>query len=79
MVGAFRGGEPGAGRLVTLLAVLAMVVGLLILAFGSQARVETFGGQFVRDGFATYLKVLVLVGAAVCLGMSTDFLEREGI
>ena len=79
MVGAFRGREPEAGRLVTPLAVMAIVIGLFLLIFGSHARVETFGGQFVTDGFAVYFKVLVLVGAAVCLSMSSDFLRREGI
>jgi NADH-quinone oxidoreductase subunit N len=79
MVGAFRGREPEAGRLVTPLAVMAMVIGLFLLSFGSQARAVTFGGQFVTDGFAVYLKVLILIGAAVCLSMSTDFLQQEGI
>jgi NADH-quinone oxidoreductase subunit N len=79
MVGAFRGREPEAARLVTPLAVMAMVIGLFLLSFGSQARVSTFGGQFVTDGFAVYLKVLVLIGAAVCLSMSTDYLQNEGI
>ncbi len=79
MVGAFRGREPEAARLVTPLAVMAMVVGLFILTFGSHARAYTFGGQFVTGSFAVYLKVLVLLGAAVCLGMSSDFLQREGI
>jgi NADH-quinone oxidoreductase subunit N len=79
MVGAFRGREPEAARLVTPLAVMAMVIGLFLLSFGSQARASTFGGQFVTDGFAVYLKVLVLIGAAVCLSMSTDYLQNEGI
>jgi NADH-quinone oxidoreductase subunit N len=79
MVGAFRGREPEAARLVTPLTVMAMVIGLFLLSFGSQARGSTFGGQFVTDGFAVYLKVLVLIGAAVCLSMSTDYLQNEGI
>jgi NADH-quinone oxidoreductase subunit N len=79
MVGAFRGREPEASRLVTPLAVMAMVVGLFLLIVGAKGRALTFGGQFVMDGFAVYLKVLVLVGAALCLIMSSDFFEREGI
>ena len=79
MAGAFRGREPEASRLVTLLTVMAMVIGLFLLSFGNHARALTFGGEFVTDGFAVYLKVLVLVGAAVCLSMSSDFLRQEGI
>jgi NADH-quinone oxidoreductase subunit N len=79
MVGVFRGAEPAAARLVTPLAVMALVIGLFVLVVGSHARAETFGGQFVTDGFAVYLKVLVLAGAAACLIMSSDFLHQEGI
>ena len=79
MVGAFRGQEPEAARLVTPLAVMAMVVGIFLLVVGSQARAETFGGEFVTDGFAVYFKVLILVGAALCLVLSSDYLHQEGI
>jgi NADH-quinone oxidoreductase subunit N len=79
MVGAFRGAEPEAARLVTPLAVMAMVVGIFLLVVGSQARAETFGGEFVTDGFAVYFKVLILVGAALCLVLSSDYLHHEGI
>ncbi len=80
MVGAFRDREPGGDRLMTLAAVIVLMVGLVfLLSFTGQARIVTFGGQFVTDGFAVYFKVLVLVGAAVCLSMSSDFLQQEGI
>jgi NADH-quinone oxidoreductase subunit N len=79
MVGAFRGEEPEASRLVTPLAVMALVVGLFLLFLADDGRALTFGGQFVSDGFAIYLKVLILLGAAACLIMSPDFLHRQGI
>jgi NADH-quinone oxidoreductase subunit N len=79
MVGAFRGREPQAARLVMPLTVMAMVVGIFLLVIGSEARAETFGGQFVMDGFGVYFKVLILAGAALCLIMSPDFLHQEGI
>ena len=79
MVGAFRGREPGGDRVMTLAAVIVLMVGLVfLLSFTSQARTATFGGQFVTDRFAVYFKVLVLVGAAVCLSMSSDFLRAGG-
>jgi NADH-quinone oxidoreductase subunit N len=79
MVGAFRGEEPGASRLVSPLVVMALVIGMFLLLTGDRARALTFAGQFVNDGFAVYLKVLVLLGAALCLIMTPTFLHQEGI
>ncbi|MGH6943219.1 MAG: NADH-quinone oxidoreductase subunit NuoN [Geminicoccaceae bacterium] len=79
MVGAFRGEEPGASRLVTPLAVMALVVGLFLLVTGVKAHALTFGGHFITDGFAVFLKVMVLLGAALCLIMTPTFFRHEGI
>jgi NADH-quinone oxidoreductase subunit N len=79
MVGAFRGPEPGASRLVTPLAVMALVVGLFLLIVDDAGPAVTFGGQFVTDGFAVYLKVLVLIGAAAVLIMTPGFFHHEGM
>lgn len=37
----------------------------------------TFGGMFINDTFAAFMKVLVLIGAAASIFMSTHFLERQ--
>jgi NADH-quinone oxidoreductase subunit N len=79
MVGAFRGREPDASRLVMPLAVMALVIGLFLLVVGDSDRAETFGGQFVTDGFAVYLKVLIVIGAGLCLIMTPGFFRQEGI
>ena len=79
MVGAFRGREPGASRLVTPLCVAALLIGILLLAAFNDGEAYTFGGQFVTDDFALYMKVLILLGAALCLIMSPGFLRDEGI
>jgi NADH-quinone oxidoreductase subunit N len=79
MVGAFRGREPGASRLVTPLCVAALLIGILLLAAFNDGEAYTFGGQFVTDDFALYMKVLILLGAALCLVMSPGFLRDEGI
>jgi NADH-quinone oxidoreductase subunit N len=79
MVGAFRGEEPGASRLVSPLVVMALVIGIFLLLTGDKARALTFADQFVSDGFAVYLKVLVLLGAVLCLIMTPTFLQHEGI
>jgi NADH-quinone oxidoreductase subunit N len=79
MVGAFRGREPDASHLVTPLCIMALVVGIFLLIAGDQGPAGAFGGQFVNDGFAVYLKVLTLVGAVLCLIMSPPFLRGEGV
>jgi NADH-quinone oxidoreductase subunit N len=78
MVGAFRGREPDASHLVTPLCVMALVVGIFLLLAGDKATAAAFDGQFVNDRFAVYLKVLTLLGAAVCVVMSPPFLRGEG-
>ena len=76
LIGVFRG--DGATRMVSWLAVLAFVVtALLVLSHAGSARVVTFGGSFVVDGFATFMKVLVLAGSALALIMAQSFIERE--
>jgi NADH-quinone oxidoreductase subunit N len=78
MVGAFRG--DGATRLVSWLAVLVLVVaGYLVVQASGQGRVVGLGGLFVTDGFAVFVKVLILIGAIAAIVLSVDYLEREKI
>ena len=77
MLGVTRG--EGSTRSLSWLAVLTLLVaGVLLSSFG-DARVLTFGGQFVIDAFARFMKWLVLIGAALTIIMSLAFNEREGI
>ena len=79
MVGAFLGSEPRASRVVTPLCVAALLIGIVLLAALDTGEAFTFSGHFVTDTFAVYLKVLILLGAALCLIMSPGFLRDEGI
>ena len=79
MVGAFRGREPDASRVVTPVCVAALLIGMFLVAAFDQGEATTFAGHFVTDRFAVYLKVLTLLGAALCLIMSPEFLREEGI
>src|SRR6201988_2286633 len=73
MVGAYRGQSTTA--LVTGLAVCLLVLtGVLELTLPAGKHV-TFGGSFIVDDFARYLKVLALIGSAVTLILSTEFLS----
>jgi NADH-quinone oxidoreductase subunit N len=72
MLGAYRG--QGTTKLVTGLAVvLLVVVGILELALPA-GKLTTFGGSFIVDDFARFLKILALIGSVVTLLLSTEFL-----
>src|SRR5882762_6864482 len=73
MLGAYRG--EGTTRLVTTLAVcLLAVTGALELMLPA-GKLLTFDGSFIVDDFARFLKILALIGSAVTLILSTEFLS----
>ena len=73
MLGAYRG--PQTARLVSWLAVLLLVVvGALEVVGLPAGKLVTFGGSFIVDDFARFLKVLALVGSAVTLILSMEIL-----
>jgi len=76
MVGVFRRSE--ATRLVLMLSLVVFLVAMAILVL-SPASVsgEAFGGLFVSDGFAGFMKALVLLGALVTMAMSLRYIEQE--
>src|ERR1700754_4794927 len=73
MIGAYRGQQTTA--LVTGLAVcLLVVVGVLELTLPA-GKLTTFGGSFIVDDFARFLKILALIGSAATLILSSEFLS----
>src|SRR6201995_2941755 len=74
MVGAYRG--QGTTRLVTGLAVcLLVLVGILELTL-PPGKLVTFGGSFIVDDFARFLKILALIGSGATLILSTEYLSQ---
>ncbi len=78
MVGVFTS-EKRAYRTVATFSIITLVVAMLLVVFQGSERTLAFNGLFVVDGFAVYMKVLVLVGSAVTLIMSDRFLRQEGM
>ena len=73
MLGAYRG--QGTTALVTGLAVCLLVaVGVLELMLPS-GKLVTFGGSFIVDDFARFLKIVALVGSVATLILSREFLS----
>src|SRR5262249_46531780 len=51
--------------------------GGLFVAFMSVGRLTAFGGSFIVDEFARFLKILALLGSAAAIVMSLDYAKRQ--
>jgi NADH-quinone oxidoreductase subunit N len=73
MLGAYRG--QGTTALVTGLAVCLLVLtGVLELTLPA-GKLTTFGGSFIVDDFARFLKIVALIGSVATLVLSREFLS----
>ena len=68
-----------AERTVTKLTLVAMAAALGLVLFLGGGTATAFGGMFVTDGFAVFMKVLVLLGSLLAVLMSREYLAQEGI
>jgi NADH-quinone oxidoreductase subunit N len=75
MLGVFRSEQPG-GNLTWVSVALIVVVALIVALLPSE-RLVTFGGSFVLDGFARFMKLLALTGSAASLVMLSSYLDVE--
>jgi len=75
MVGVFRGNESTRSILMLASTGLAVIFAVLVLRPGTGGG--AFGGLFVADGFALFMKALVLIGSTVAMIMSLRYFERE--
>jgi len=77
LFGSFRGERSAA--LVTIGSLALLFVAFVAVLLLPTSRTVTMGGSFIVDGFAKYMKLLVLLGSAATIALSTDYLRREGI
>jgi NADH-quinone oxidoreductase subunit N len=75
MLGAFRG--PQTTQLVTGLAVALLVVTGALIFWLPAGKLTTFGGSFIVDDFARFLKVLALIGSGTALILSRGYLAEQ--
>ncbi|HTV28985.1 MAG TPA: NADH-quinone oxidoreductase subunit NuoN [Xanthobacteraceae bacterium] len=75
MLGAFRGNL--AAEVVDFAAIVLLVVVGVVLLLLPAGKLATFGGSFVVDDFARFLKILALIGSAAAIVMSLDYVQRE--
>ena len=74
MLGVFQGNR-STSMVLTLSIIAVAMAAMFILVLPLEAHVA-FNGMFVVDGFSAYMKVLVLIGAALTIAMSRDYIER---
>jgi NADH-quinone oxidoreductase subunit N len=77
LLGAMRG--DGSARAISWLSVLTLVGAAVLLLAIPGGRTAVFGGQYIVDEFAMFMKWLVLIGAALAIIMSIGFNEQEKI
>jgi NADH-quinone oxidoreductase subunit N len=58
-------------------AIVLLALAGVILAVLPAGKLVTFGGSFVVDEFARFLKILALLGSAAAIAMSLDYARRE--
>ena len=73
MLGAFRGTQTTS--LVTVLAVGLLVLTGVLEMLLPTGRMATFGGSFIVDDFARFLKILTLIGSIATLVLSAEYLS----
>lgn len=84
MLGVFQKGglkdnDAGTYRIISVLAVIALLISGALLWPSAGPRVVTFSDMFVTDMFAVFTKGLVIVAAALGVIMSRDFMERHHV
>ena len=77
MLGVFRG--DGHTRILSWFAVLVLGLTLLLVLDDLGGTRRAFGGVFIVDAFAQFMKVLVLLGSSFAVVMSLGYIEREKI
>src|SRR3984885_4713895 len=75
MLGVFRG--EASGRTVDIIAIVLLVIAGIVVVTLPLGKLTTFGGSFVVDDFARFLKILALAGSAAAILMSLDYAQKE--
>ena len=74
LAGTFRSGK--ASNAIAAAAILLLIATAALVVWLPSDKLVTFGGSFVVDGFARFLKLLALTGSAAAILMSFDYLAH---
>src|SRR3979409_2155625 len=75
MLGAYRGQQTTS--LVTGLAICLLVLTVRLELLLPGGKLTTFGGSFIVDDFARFLKILTLIGSVATLVLSLEYLADQ--
>ena len=78
MWGVYMGKDSQARTILWATAIVMAALGLWI-GYNEQGTTTAFGMSFINDGFARYAKVVMLMGAAIMLLLSEDYLTKRGL
>ncbi len=78
ITGVFSREKQGA-RTVGYGSIIVLIIAMVFVVLVTDGRVLTFGGSFVTDTFAVFIKVLILIAAAAAILMSRSYLEDHSI
>ncbi|MCK5712798.1 MAG: NADH-quinone oxidoreductase subunit N, partial [Hyphomicrobiaceae bacterium] len=79
MFGVFRKATPGGDFATAWLAIGVLLLAAVLVATGTTGREAVFDGAFIVDGFARFMKILVIGGAVLVIIMSFGNLARQGL
>ncbi len=77
LIGVFKKGN--ATSLISWLSVISLLVVGTFLSFGPVEKVTALNGHFIFDGFAKFIKWLVIIGSLLAIMMSSNYNEQERI
>ena len=69
------GGDKSYG-LVRGLTILVLIVAGIMVALGGGQKVEAFGGSFISDSFAQFMKIATLIGSVFTLFLAEAYLKN---
>jgi NADH-quinone oxidoreductase subunit N len=75
MIGVFRGDR--ATRTIAGLAILALIAAFVQLANVPAEPTRAMTGMFISDGFATFMKALILIGSGFAIVLSLGYIRSE--
>jgi NADH-quinone oxidoreductase subunit N len=76
MIGVYR--TPRTETLIDALSIILLIVAGVAVVLLPAGKLVTFGGSFLVDDFARFLKILAIGGSATAILMSIDYDRHEG-
>jgi NADH-quinone oxidoreductase subunit N len=76
MLGVYR--TPRTEILIDVLSIMLLIIAGVAVVLLPAGKLVTFGGSFLVDDFARFLKILAIIGSATAILMSIDYDRREG-